>query len=90
MSEWQPIETAPRDGTHFLGLYLGMSIECWWSGGWGRFDHVCNDDNPPLLGSVTHWQALTPQPQAMHPLMNDNGACMNELAAQGYFRNALK
>jgi hypothetical protein len=66
-SEWQPIETAPKDGTHFLGIVHDYVVECWWSGDWGRFDHALNDDNPPLPQAVTYWM---PPPRAtqMTPL----------------------
>lgn len=30
MSEWQPIETAPKDGTHVLLHVEGYVVEAWW------------------------------------------------------------
>lgn len=58
---WQPIETAPRDGTAILGvwwaiIYAGrepepkVGIVCW-SGGWTPYDRV-----------ITHWQPLPAPP----------------------------
>jgi hypothetical protein len=70
MSEWQPIETAPKDGTRILGYDATDAddtqpqIVCWLGipdkpGWYITFDHTpCNGDvwKPP-----THWMPL-PQP----------------------------
>lgn len=70
MGEWQPIETAPKDGTTVLLLILGVVIE----GSWGRnaclFWDVawlpshgcgcCTHPNP----EPTHWMPLPPPPGA--------------------------
>lgn len=37
MSEWQPIETAPRDGTRFWGLIDDDAIAMFWHPGFGEF-----------------------------------------------------
>lgn len=72
MSEWRPIETAPKDGTPVL-LYVKeysstVTIEGWWQGGldgnWACVwldVHGCgccsgSDPNP------THWMPLPPPP----------------------------
>jgi hypothetical protein len=59
---WQPIETAPRDGTKFLcwvprGPYEGISINRWKEGYWWCTSRA----NPP-----THWMPLPepPSPRA--------------------------
>ena len=67
MSEWKPIETAPRDGTAFLGY----SPKYGWVGT-VRYDLV-DDDEPEIgnpnwefLGSTvtcTHWMPLPEAPQ---------------------------
>lgn len=63
-TNWQPIETAPRDGT-LVDLWLTdgrRETECRWStsvGGWWRFDENATDvpvDNP------THWMPIPPPP----------------------------
>lgn len=61
MKKWQPIESAPKDGTHILLFIEGYTIEGWW--GRNRWnvarlsDHGCGccggDNDPP-----THWQEL--------------------------------
>jgi hypothetical protein len=69
--KWQPIETAPRDGSEF---------QCWWSGTWeprcrfdtdrerfqywGRtdFDQYSWDEWP--VDQPTHWMPLPPPPSA--------------------------
>jgi len=65
MAEWQSIETAPKDGTHFLA----------WSEGYGpteaRFDGAYNDGEPAWVAChqdtdfhPTHWMPL-PDPPAL-------------------------
>jgi len=67
MTDWQPIETAPKDGTPILGapranayIVEGTTI-AWHNGAW------CGDFGVegwvPLRGPFTHWKpfpALTP------------------------------
>ena len=52
--EWQPIETAPKDGSNILLLAYGMAIEAWYSPGeW-------SDDTPvsPAEYSGAAWVAF--------------------------------
>lgn len=67
-NEWQPIETAPKDGTVFLGCKLGQFRECykvqradcdmWCFGGTSGADDLFPNIKP------THWMPL-PKPPAM-------------------------
>lgn len=65
MSDWQPIETAPDDGTWFVGLkgLLAQKTQ------WGKTSHVplygwCYVSDPNYgdpeydLWSPTHWKPL--------------------------------
>lgn len=64
MSDWQKIETAPKDGTNVL-LFFGNSdsrvrvSEAWWDG------RAWTDDIGGFVEQViTHWMPLPPQPEA--------------------------
>ncbi len=63
VSAWQPIETAPKDGTSVLGYWLGGQHDCaihatkfhrgrWWEP---------NEDYPQ--SPPTHWQPLPEAPK---------------------------
>ena len=58
---WQPIDTAPKDGTPILGFMPsyyrgkgGMSVVLYMDGKW--FDNTAFETNP------SHWQPLPPPP----------------------------
>jgi hypothetical protein len=61
--EWQPIETAPRDGTSVL-LYLPgtrIRVGCWrdrGSDGPGWGNPTESGERSAILGSPTHWMPL--------------------------------
>lgn len=67
MTEWQPIETAPRDGTRIL-VYtaercrrclpgtVGMAV-MFWDGAWAIVDGIHARHLP------THWKPLPEPPQ---------------------------
>lgn len=65
MSEWQPIETAPKDGTHIDISALNNSGErcrlpdCWMDGGEWRGNYI-----RPLYGPYkpTHWMSIPANP----------------------------
>lgn len=55
--EWQPIETAPRDGTEILGYGRGYFwIVHWDRQHWSDYDPI----TPP---EPTHWMSLPEPPK---------------------------
>jgi hypothetical protein len=59
---WQPIETAPKDGTAILVYSTPhYAVAVWESGHW--YDPVCSDGFP-ALDHATHWMALPDAPEA--------------------------
>jgi hypothetical protein len=65
MIDWQPIETAPRDGTWFLAFgkhsrdRCTMMVICWD----GDPDWVSADDGYRPYLSPTHWMPLPNPPK---------------------------
>ena len=72
MSEWQSIETAPRDGKNILvalhfknGKYWGLDI-IWWNERWNEWESAgydwryADDDDE----RITHWMPL-PEPPTL-------------------------
>lgn len=61
--EWQPIETAPRDGTEILTIrengYIAKGV--WYDNPFGRTDTVIENASGKWW-SVTHWMPLPPPP----------------------------
>ena len=62
MNKWQPIETAPKDGTHILVCVEKKYVYLvWW------FDNPrgwCWDlTNTPMVGSPSHWMPLPEPPK---------------------------
>lgn len=70
MSDWQPIETAPKNGYYFIGFWPHMSRDysghkgqfrtCWtgWGGGCWEADGL----GRPVQGP-THWMPLPEPPK---------------------------
>lgn len=67
MSEWQPIETAPKDGTNILIYGVGpvpfITDAVWNNGFWSLFDPYSDAHNMPITHGVTHWMPLPPPPE---------------------------
>ena len=61
MSEWQPIETAPKDGRDILIFHprMGEMFVAYWSDGSNRFMF---STMTALDGGETHWMPLPPAP----------------------------
>jgi hypothetical protein len=71
MSDWQPIETAPKDGTQILSYGLGgdqdLAVIAWDTRGKSWF--LCDGDQRDNWIGVTHWMSLPlPPSQATNPL----------------------
>lgn len=76
MSEWQPIETAPKDGTpvdlwccppsHALSTGGGRTPDCWFSNGtWWEWCEVDAGDDQcrRAVHNATHWMPLPEPPK---------------------------
>jgi len=66
MSEWKPIETAPKDCA-FLG-YMQLTSEAWMIATmyWAGNEFLCFEfysDNTEHSVQPTHWQPLPPPPK---------------------------
>lgn len=69
VKDWQPIETAPKDGTWFLafvpdnpmawGPYEFSSWTQDYSGKW----YFCGTDSSEELEGITHWMPLSEPPK---------------------------
>lgn len=59
---WQPIETAPKDGTDILVGFAHQdrpSVVVGWFDKWAEYD-----SQNVLKGNPTHWMPLPPPPEA--------------------------
>ena len=64
VTDWQPIETAPKDGTKFLAYEGGAEnkhYECWWQddfSNWSGWQDWWDSEPEP-----THWMPLPEPPK---------------------------
>jgi hypothetical protein len=75
--EWQPIETAPRDGTRFAVLIPKPSRRTAWTLGICHWEHGMIEprfifDNWSTSPQPTHWMPLPPPPTT-DAMESDNG-----------------
>lgn len=60
--EWQPIETAPKDGDPYLFIDAdGRMLVGWWFV--NRWNLVTQDGEPIVIWTLTHWMPLPQPPQ---------------------------
>ena len=65
-SAWQPIETAPRDGTQILGWDGDERRIVWWCEGGRWISDKLQEYHPGEREDPTHWQPL-PSPPPITP-----------------------
>jgi hypothetical protein len=66
MSEWKPIETAPKDGTLVIALTPAPEFVRWWTDPdfFGEdYPWVGRDGSSYKESHVTHWMPIPPPPQ---------------------------
>jgi hypothetical protein len=72
VSDWKPIESAPKDGTMILCLYAGdyghrrYSLRYWSTGDWpssGRREGWCDHHRQLRSTDPTHWMPLPAPPE---------------------------
>lgn len=61
---WQPIATAPKDGTWVLAFWEGRPVS-WDNYGWVRWvdGHLVNEAGDTFPRMPTHWQPLPEPPE---------------------------
>ena len=60
--DWQPIETAPRDGTKFLAWDGDELLIAWWCDGGRWISDNLQQYHPGEYENPTHWQPLPSTP----------------------------
>jgi hypothetical protein len=60
---WQPEDTAPRDGTHFLAYWYGVITIAHWNPEVSNWQEAFDGDFDNG-GELTHWMPLPERPDA--------------------------
>ena len=63
--EWQPIETAPKDGTEVILCANGSVVTAWYCGEtclWPHDEAYSEEGEACNVGMPTHWMPLPPKP----------------------------
>lgn len=76
MTEWQPIKTAPRDGTHIIGrgpsVYSDGTVtigEIWWEiDRWSQWETVDAKTKKLVDYEKGHWQGVDIIPEYWMPI----------------------
>jgi len=58
--QWQPIESAPKDGTRILLFGDGDQVVAYFNVGYGTWDDGDHHDD---IQGLTHWQPLSAPPE---------------------------
>ena len=62
---WQPISTAPDDGSHVLLWDQSVGLLQGWMDRDGQWCHAWDGEYIPRPEALTHWRPLPPPPKEM-------------------------
>ena len=65
-TEWQPVETAPKDGNNYLGVIHGQPFICYYDEDEG---HVCLHQTEAVLHKPLFWMPLPLSPKIIEDLL---------------------
>jgi hypothetical protein len=63
MTEWQPIETAPKDDTIILVVWLNRVQMAWWNESFHQWQEYPDGDFAIDDDELTHWMKLPELPK---------------------------
>jgi Lar family restriction alleviation protein len=82
-SAWQPIETAPRDGTQILGWDGDARQIVWWCEGGRWISDKLQEYHLGEREDPTHWQPLPSPPTTLTPMIDANDPAFREQYPNG-------